>query len=188
MTKSEVRRLFLAKRKALTTDEVQTRSQEIAQHFLDFLAGTDLTAKQSLIHTFLPIRRQNEIDTWLIIRSLWRQFPNCQLVVSVTDTTTNLLTHYPLQPTTVLAENRWGIPEPVDRDTPIASNQIDLVLVPLLAFDTVGHRVGYGKGYYDRFLADCRPDCLKVGLSFFEPVDRIDDVAETDVLLDLSIR
>jgi 5-formyltetrahydrofolate cyclo-ligase len=57
------------------------------------------------------------------------------------------------------------------------------VFIPLLAFDKSGHRVGYGAGYYDRFLSKCKPDCLKVGLSFFEPVDEISDADEFDVKL-----
>ena len=58
-----------------------------------------------------------------------------------------------------------------------------MVLVPLLAFDKLGHRVGYGKGYYDRFLAKCPPNCLRIGLSLFDPVERIDDVVPTDIRL-----
>ncbi len=85
-----------------------------------------------------------------------------------------------------LETNRWGIPEPLDGKTvpPLA---IDLVFVPLLAFDLKGHRVGHGKGYYDRFLKLCRVDCIKAGLSFFEPVDAISDPDEHDVRLDLCI-
>ena len=62
-----------------------------------------------------------------------------------------------------------------------------LVLVPGVCFDQTGHRVGYGKGFYDRFLKTCRPGCLKVGLSYFEPVDPIDDVHDGDVRLDFIV-
>ena len=62
-----------------------------------------------------------------------------------------------------------------------------MVLVPLLCFDRSGHRVGYGKGYYDRFLRKCRADCKKIGLSMFDPVDEITDAGESDVRLDLVI-
>ena len=87
---------------------------------------------------------------------------------------------------TPMRENRWGIPEPA-AGREIAPETIDLVLIPLLAFDRKGQRVGYGKGYYDRFLKRCRGDCMKLGLSFFEPVDSIDDAGEHDVPLDLCI-
>ena len=64
------------------------------------------------------------------------------------------------------------------------AEKIDLVLVPLLAFDKRGHRVGYGKGYYDRLLSQVRHDCRKIGLSLFQPVDVIDDIAASDIELD----
>ena len=82
--------------------------------------------------------------------------------------------------------NKYNIAEPVD-GTIIVPEAIDMVLTPLLAFDANGYRVGYGKGYYDKFLAMCRPDVLKVGFSYFDPIDRIADVDEFDVPLDICI-
>jgi 5-formyltetrahydrofolate cyclo-ligase len=82
-----------------------------------------------------------------------------------------------------LIENAWGIREPAG-DEPIDAAEIDMVLVPLLCFDKRSHRVGYGKGYYDRFLSKCRPDCLKIGLSFFPPVEAILRIGSRDIALD----
>ena len=62
-----------------------------------------------------------------------------------------------------------------------------MVLVPLLCFDESGHRVGYGKGFYDRFLTKCRPDTQKVGLSYFPPVKEITDADSFDIRLDLCL-
>src|SRR5262249_34070605 len=89
-------------------------------------------------------------------------------------------------PDVELAENRWQISEPV-HDERVDANEIDMVFIPLLCFDRYGHRVGYGKGYYDRFLRACRHDCIKVGLSDFEPVDKISDAHEGDVKLDAAV-
>ncbi|MDQ3180555.1 MAG: 5-formyltetrahydrofolate cyclo-ligase, partial [Acidobacteriota bacterium] len=69
----------------------------------------------------------------------------------------------------------------------IETEKIDIVLVPLLCFDRKGFRVGYGKGFYDRFLKNCRTDCLKIGLSYFAPIKEISDVQDFDVRLDFSI-
>jgi 5-formyltetrahydrofolate cyclo-ligase len=55
-----------------------------------------------------------------------------------------------------------------------------VVFVPLLAFDKKGNRVGYGKGFYDAFLSKCKPETIKIGLSFFEAEETIDDVFEND--------
>ncbi len=62
-----------------------------------------------------------------------------------------------------------------------------MVFVPLLAFDEKGHRVGYGKGFYDKFLSECKPEVLKIGLSFFESETLISDVLTTDIQLDLCV-
>lgn len=98
----------------------------------------------------------------------------------------NELSHHLLDEHTALENNRWGIPEPVgSQEQPVSD--IDWVLVPLLAFDRRGHRVGYGKGFYDRFLAKCRSDTHKIGLSLFPPEEAIDDVAEQDVSLDAVV-
>jgi 5-formyltetrahydrofolate cyclo-ligase len=85
-----------------------------------------------------------------------------------------------------LEKNGWGISEP-KQGVPTPSEKIDLVIVPLLAFDKQGHRVGYGKGFYDRFLKECRPDCQKVGLSMFDPENQSIETNEHDVLLSLCI-
>lgn len=81
-----------------------------------------------------------------------------------------------------LQTNRWGIPEPQE-GVPTPTEKIDLVLIPLLIFDLSGHRVGYGKGFYDRFLTSVRSDCKKVGLSLYEPVKEIEDTTSGDILM-----
>lgn len=184
MTKAELRAQFLGQRRALPAAEVARRSDAIAVRF--FTLFDEYLSQQAItIHTFLPIVRQNEVNTWPIIQRLRRDYQRIRIAVSATDMATNRLLHYLLTPSTPLAENRWGVPEPTGDDLlRINSLEIDLVLIPLLVFDRHGHRVGYGKGYYDRFLATCRPDCLKIGLSLFGPVEQIDDIELTDVRLD----
>jgi 5-formyltetrahydrofolate cyclo-ligase len=69
----------------------------------------------------------------------------------------------------------------------ILPENIDVIVVPLLCFDKAGHRVGFGKGYYDRFLNRCSKKVKTIGLSYFEPVEKITDVEFTDVALDVVI-
>jgi len=83
-------------------------------------------------------------------------------------------------------KNIYNIPEPVE-GTVLEPAHIDVVFVPLLAFDKKGFRVGYGKGFYDRYLPLCRPNLIKIGFSFFEAVDRIADINEFDVPLNYCI-
>ena len=184
MTKADLRARFLAERRALSPAEVERRSAAIANRF--FLLPAPETTRT--LHVFLPAEGRNEVNTWLIIRRIWADSPAVQVATSVTNWPGKTLTHYAFTLKNPLIANRCGIPEPVTSDQlSVASNQFDVVLVPLLAVDKRGHRVGYGGGYYDRFLAQCRPDCQKIGLSLFPPVSRIDDVEPTDVPLDECI-
>jgi 5-formyltetrahydrofolate cyclo-ligase len=82
--------------------------------------------------------------------------------------------------------NRWGISEPIGGLT-IDPIEIDVVLVPLLAFDMTGNRVGYGKGFYDKFLPRCKPGCRRIGVSFFEPVNKISDTDAFDQRLTAAL-
>ncbi|GHB55156.1 hypothetical protein GCM10007390_05410 [Persicitalea jodogahamensis] len=101
---------------------------------------------------------------------------------------TSKLQNYLWNDETVLISNRWGIEEPgAGTSQPVEIQAIDAVLVPLLAFDQKGHRVGYGGGFYDRFLAQCRPDTLKIGLSAFEAIEEIEDADEWDVKLNYCV-
>ncbi|WP_299826297.1 5-formyltetrahydrofolate cyclo-ligase [uncultured Pontibacter sp.] len=182
MQKAELRKLMLQKRRALSTEEVQQRSQRIADQFF---SNFTLEAGHT-IHIFLPIVKKNEVNTWPIILRLRQHHPEVRVAVPVTDVAQNILTHHHLTDEAILVENNWGIPEPQDAHI-IHAEEVDIVLVPLLAFDLAGHRVGYGKGFYDRFLADCRPGVLKVGLSLEPPVESIADPNPFDVPLDAVV-
>lgn len=176
-TKKSVRKKFISKRNGLDTEAIRLLTQKIH----DLLFSRIMVHRFSHIHTFLPIVKNNEVDTTLIINTLNKDFaPEVYIPKSYADSTQ---THHLYQGSSNLIVNKWGVPEPKDLSQPIPETTFDLVLVPLLAFDKQGYRVGYGGGYYDRFLSKCKPDCLKIGLSFFEPVDEISDVNEFDVKL-----
>lgn len=182
MTKSELRKLYLAKRRALSADERPKVSEKIADNFF---ADFDLNAIRFL-HCFISIEKLNEIDTRPIFERVWTEFPAIQTVVPRVNHETGELESLIYARDTKLASGRWQISEP-SHDELVEPREIDIVLVPLLCFDRQGHRVGYGKGFYDRFLRQCRTDCLKIGLCLFEPVDKIDDTHAGDIRLDFSI-
>lgn len=182
MQKQDLRKEYLQKRKALTEMEVEGFSRKIHDWFFRSIP----VHAYATIHTFLPIKRNNEIDTWLIINTLQKDFATDIVIPKSHEDGT--MSHYLLTKDTVFEENKWKIPEPSPNSYLISHiSKLDLVLIPLLCFDKKGYRVGYGKGYYDRFLAECRPDVMKIGLSIFEPVDAISDVDEFDVKMDYCI-
>ncbi|TAF02669.1 MAG: 5-formyltetrahydrofolate cyclo-ligase [Runella slithyformis] len=185
MTKAELRPIFKQKRQTLTAAQVADGSLAIVRLFFSFFE----VEKMKAVHCYLPIRRQNEVDTFPIIYTIQDKYLQTQVVVPRMLPLTNDLEHYQWLPDMTLTLNKWGLLEPnPDKNTKLAQiANINLVVVPLLACDKQGQRVGYGKGYYDKFLANCRPNVLKVGVSFFEPVALISDSSDFDVRLDYCI-
>lgn len=184
MNKASLRIHYLEKRRTLTVDEVREDSSRIADRLIRLLARKP----PYYLHIFLPYIVRNEIDTVLIGEAVKAQFPEVQLVVPRVVPGTRLLEHFLFTPDTPLLTNRWGLSEPDPHQAPpVDPELLDAVIVPLLVFDQRGYRVGYGGGYYDRFLPVCRPDALKIGVSLFEPVPQIEDVDEYDVRLDYCL-
>ncbi|MGH9946234.1 MAG: 5-formyltetrahydrofolate cyclo-ligase [Pyrinomonadaceae bacterium] len=182
MTKAELRKIYLTRRGSISPDDRLHLSEKIAEKFF---AEVDL-ANFRFIHCFISLQRLGEIETAPIFQQLWQDFPQIETFAPRINEQTNEIDALPCRLETKLIENKWNISEPADGDA-VDPKSIDMVIVPLLCFDERGFRVGYGKGFYDRFLAKCRPDCVKVGLSFFPPVERIDDINAGDVALDLWI-
>ncbi len=182
MTKTRLRRAYLERQKSLSRQQLFEESKGIANQFFQDFDCTEI----QILHCFISIEKFNEIDTSMIFQRLWREFPQITTVVPRVDFVTGEMRNLRFTPETDLIKNVWGIREPL-HDEFVKTADIDLVLVPLVCFDEAGHRVGYGKGFYDRFLSKCREDCLKIGLSCFPPVVEISDVNETDIRLDYSV-
>jgi 5-formyltetrahydrofolate cyclo-ligase len=176
MTKAELRKTYLLKRLSLGESEYLSFNHQISDLFF---SNFDLSTIKT-IHTYLPIIKNKEPDTWLIINKINREFPTVR--ISVPRVRNNILENFFFEGTHQLEKNAWDILEPKE-GIPTDAEKIDMVIVPLLAFDQKGNRVGYGKGFYDKFLKNCSQTCKKVGLSFFEPIDFIDDTKDFDVAL-----
>jgi 5-formyltetrahydrofolate cyclo-ligase len=179
MTKTELRTIFREKRASLSSDERQAKSRDIAMGFFDTFDLTTVT----VLDVFIPILKLYEVNTSLIYKAIWRSFPNIVTTAPRIDHDNGQLDHLAFNGDTAFVVNKWGISEPIS-DIRISESAIDMTLIPLLCFDLSGHRVGYGKGFYDRFLARCRADVQKVGLAYFGPVERIEDIDAFDVRID----
>lgn len=182
MTKSELRKIYLVRQKNLSSGERNEKSRAISERFFDYFD----VHKINFLHSFLPIKKFNEIDTRFIFEKIWRGFPRIETVVPRVDVESLEMESLIYKKETELAENVWNIREPL-HDEFVEADKIDAVLIPLLCFDAQGFRIGYGKGFYDRFLKNCREDCLKIGLSYFAPVASIEDKNKFDVTLNYSI-
>ncbi|HEX8060928.1 MAG TPA: 5-formyltetrahydrofolate cyclo-ligase [Cyclobacteriaceae bacterium] len=179
MTKAEARQYYLEQRKALSDAERDILNFKIYNRI--FASGY-LELKKT-VHIFLSMERTEEPDTWQLIDKIRRELPHVRLVIPrINDS--GSLDHFYFEGLHQLKQNNFGILEPA-QGIPATLTKLDFVFVPLAAFDVEGNRVGYGKGYYDRFLKECRPDCVKAGLSFFEPAETFSDVEAHDVPLNL---
>jgi len=179
MKKAELRKIYKQKRQDLSTADVQKLQENIYQQIYELDISNIKT-----IHIFLTLDKFKEIDTKPIIDYFRNK--NIKIVVSKSDFTKNTLTHFYLERETLIELNKYGIPEPKNA-LQASEKDLDLVFVPLLISDTQNYRIGYGKGFYDRFLANCRKDCKKIGLNFFKPIAKIDDYNEFDVALESVI-
>lgn len=178
MKKSALRKQANLLRAQLDAEAIQSLSNQLLTQFsrLNFNGV-------KVLHIFLPIQEKNEPDTFLLIEWLRAHHPDIKIIVPKSDFSTFLMTHHVLGDHKELQKNAFNILEPQQGEE--HKGDIDLVILPLLAFDSRGYRAGYGKGFYDRFLQGM--DTLKVGLSLFDVSGNIEDVNEHDLKLDLCI-
>lgn len=164
LEKDIVRKHLQTWRHSLTDGFVQTASSKITERCSDLL---DWDAIQAL-HTYLPNQKQHEIDTWFLLRLIWQKFPHVITGAPVMED--NRMRSYVIDATTTLHESVFGIPEPLN--TAEADSELfDVIIVPVTGFNKTGHRLGYGFGHYDRFLAG-QSSAITIGLAY--------DAAETD--------
>lgn len=161
MTKSEIRINYTNLRSKLSPIDVEDLSLQIANNSLK-LPIWDKT----YYHIYLSITNKKEVNTEFLLHIL--QGKDKSIVIPKTNFQTNALTHFLLEEHTKIELSSFGIPEPLS-GLEVVPQLLDVVFVPLLAFDENGNRIGYGKGFYDHFLAQCQPQALFVGLSFFDP-------------------
>lgn len=177
--KNALRKKYRSLRNEISAEELEDKSLAIANN----LSKLPIWGNQ-YFHVFLPILSLREVNTENILHLLAGK--DKEVVISKSDFDTRKMTHFLLTDSTKIKVNSYGIPEPVN-GLEVPSNKIDVVIVPLLAYDKKGNRVGYGKGFYDAFLASCRADVTKIGVSFFEPEQQFDGLLETDVALDYCV-
>jgi len=177
--KKELRLQYKSFRKECSAEDVEDKSLAIANNLIQMPIWD-----KTYYHVFLPIEEQKEVNTEYVLHLLSGK--DKEIVVSKSDFATRGMSHFLLTDNTKIKKNEYNIPEPVN-GLPVAPKVIEVVFVPLLAFDNFGNRVGYGKGFYDKFLSECKPETLKIGLSFFEAENEIEDVFESDVKLDYCV-
>lgn len=179
MNKDQVRKIYLQKRVGLSEAEFQRMNKQLVDVFFSSVNLADV----KVLHTFLPIEKQKEVNTWMVIDRIKKNFPHIEISIPRINNQSSLLENFYYESPEQLEKNTWGIMEP-KRGIPTPTDKIDIVLVPLLGFDRKGNRVGYGRGFYDKFLSTIT--CRKIGLSFFAPVKLIEGMSNQDIPIDAA--
>ena len=176
MKKNIVRKTYLKKRQELSSSKFEEESSQLVQNTIELIKKY----KPECIHCFLPIHSKGEINTSPIIQYCWKN--NIDIVVPVSNFEDGTLKNAQFRPHTKTKQTKNNITEPID---PIwkKNDNIDIVITPLLAFDPKGYRVGYGKGFYDRFFASLHKDAKRIGISLFKPCKGIENITEQDIPL-----
>jgi 5-formyltetrahydrofolate cyclo-ligase len=128
----------------------------------------------------------NEIPTQQILGYLKFRNPGLLISIPKINNETKQIEHFIYREEMAMVINKFGVKEPSDGDR-IEATDVDVVLTPLLAFDKSGNRVGFGMGFYDKFFSQCRPDAIKIGLSFFEAEEIIEDTNGHDIPLNYCV-
>ena len=179
MTKSEIRKLYLEKRKSLSKEEVLSFSKKIFKNYRNHFKPIE----NQKVHVFLPIEKFNEINTFLFIEYFFKN----EIRVFVPKMVDENLISIEIFPDSKFIKNKWGIFEPIS-DEDSGENDFDFVITPLLYCDNQGNRVGYGKGFYDKFFSELNNSSTKkIGINYFNPEEKIDNVETFDIPLDYLV-
>tara|TARA_B100000963_G_C22192681_1_gene479533 strand:+ start:25 stop:585 length:561 start_codon:yes stop_codon:yes gene_type:complete len=177
MDKKALRILYKKKRDELDSVKIDELSIEIANQILTL----PIWAFDNF-HIFIGVDKLREIKTNYIISILQGRDKNIIIPKVISN---SQLRHYLLTDATKLKLNQWDLLEPIN-GIEVKPKTIQVVFVPLLAYDYHGARVGYGKGYYDRFMSKCAIKCIKIGLSFFHPEEKI-FISPSDIKLNYCV-
>jgi len=181
MTKKDLRNLYRERRNTLSSKEKLKLDDLLLIRFQQ-LYFEDV----HVLFTYWPKANAQEPNTHLFSGYLRHTISSLQITYPVTDHANYTMNAIRINEDTVYHTNGYGLTEPKDGEL-IEPADIDLIFVPLLVCDICGHRVGYGKGFYDRYLVQCREDSMKIGFSYFEPVEKIDDSDAFDVPLNYCV-
>ena len=177
MNKIEARKKYLDLRKKLDNVQIISKSISISNNLQDLPIW-----EHNFYHIYLPIKEKNEVDTMPIINILNNK--KKKVLIPKSDFNNTTMKSFLLNDNTVLKKNKYGITEPIKNKEFLG--RIDVIFIPLVAYDLIGNRVGYGKGFYDKFLRNQNNKKLRVGLSFFNPEKRI-KIDEHDENLDFCV-
>ena len=185
MKKSEIRVKALAERKSWTQEKFERKNSELLNQIIAFMQPLP---RNLMLMSFQSMEHTREVTTSPIHSLLVNEPYFHQLIFPKVEKNTSQLIPYLTDKKSKFEKSEWGILEPMAASAvQLNPKDVDIIFIPLLAVDKRGHRVGYGKGFYDRFLASTKPDVIKIGLGLDEPIEPIEDINPFDITLDFAI-
>jgi len=171
--KSSIRKILRERKDAMVPEDRREKSRAICRHLMTLIRDNEIVMAYT--------SKEKEVNTQPIItRLLERGIPLIVPIIVKEDISLRL--SY-LRDPAVLVPSTFGVPEPIGSEIPAQGSDIDTILLPMLGFDRTGGRIGYGAGYYDRFL-EKYPDLRKIGLAFScQEIDSL-PLDDTDVRMD----
>jgi 5-formyltetrahydrofolate cyclo-ligase len=180
MTKAALRKIYKQKRADINSKDKLRLDDLMLLQFQNF----DFDGIETVL-SYWPMAQ--EPNTHLYTGYLRYMIPTLQLAYPVVNSNTETMQAVAINEDTIYAPNTYGIMEPKDKSTIINPINVQLILVPLLAYNIKGYRVGYGKGYYDKFIAHCANNVVLMAFSYFEPENLISDINPFDIPLNFCI-
>jgi len=174
--KNSIRQILRQKKEAMLPEKRLFESQKICRHLLEII----LTCETVMVFN----SKEKEVNTKPLILSLFKQ-GNPVVVPIIVKEDVSLRLSY-LRDFSALVPSTFGVPEPIGSEIPAAADDIGTIILPMLGFDRKGGRIGYGAGYYDRFLSKNR-NLRKIGIAFAcQEADNL-PVDENDIPMDYII-
>jgi len=174
--KDRVRQVLRRKKDELDPKDRLKKSNEISIHLLKLIRNGETV----MVFT----SKEKEVNTRPLITALFLR-GNPVVVPIIVKEDISLRLSY-LRDFSALVPSTFGVPEPLGSEITADANDIDTIILPMLGFDRAGGRIGYGAGYYDRFLSK-NPNLLKIGVAFAcQEIDRL-PVDENDIRMDYIV-
>jgi len=174
--KSRIRQVLREKKESMNPQDRQEKSERICRNIMPLIRDGETV----MVYT----SKEKEVNTGTLIALLLRK-GNPVVVPIIVKEDVSLRLSY-LRDVSTLVPSTFGVPEPIGSEIPVPPGAVDTIILPMLGFDRQGRRIGYGAGYYDRFLAKT-PIRRKIGIAFAcQEMEHL-PVDENDILMDCII-
>jgi 5-formyltetrahydrofolate cyclo-ligase len=174
--KESVRKILRQRKEAMIPEDRLRKSHRICRHIMEIIRSGETV----MVFT----SKEKEVNTKPLIMALFNRGNKVVVPIIVKEDCSLRLSY--LRDFSALVPSTFGVPEPIGSEIPAAAQDIDTIILPMLGFDRKGGRIGYGAGYYDRFLSK-NPDLRKIGIAFAcQEVDSL-PVDENDIFMDAVI-